>query len=59
MSDHGAAADHGDAHGHDEHGHDGEVLGPFDVAAWGAGALGVAISVVIAIAFVIATSNPA
>jgi hypothetical protein len=57
MSDHGAAADHGDAHGLDDHGDDAEDLGPIDVAAWGAGALGVGISVVIAFAFVIATGG--
>jgi hypothetical protein len=53
-----AASDHGDAHGHDDHGHGDETLGPVDVAAWGAGILGVAISVVMAFAFVMATSSP-
>ena len=37
---------------------DDETLGPVDVAAWGAGILGVAISVVMAFAFVMATSSP-
>jgi hypothetical protein len=48
-----------DAHGngHDEHGHDGSALGPIDPAAWGAGILGVAISVVMAICFAMAASG--
>ena len=40
--------DHGEDHGHDDHAHPDEALGPIDVAAWGAGVLGVAVSVVIA-----------
>jgi hypothetical protein len=46
-----------DDHGHDDHGHADEALGPLDVAAWGAGILGVGISVVIAACFVLATSG--
>ena len=53
-----AASGHGDSHGHDDHGHGDETLGPVDVGAWGAGILGVAISVVMAVAFVMATSSP-
>jgi hypothetical protein len=48
------AADH-DEHGRDEHGHGGETLGPVDVAAWGAGALGVVLGLVVAVCFVLAT----
>lgn len=60
--DHHDPADHGDEHGHDDHGHDdhahGEAaLGPIDVAAWGAGLVGVAIAVVIAACFALATSG--
>ena len=54
--------DHGDEHGHDDpggvHAHADESLGPIDVAAWGAGLVGIAISVVIAACFVVATSLP-
>jgi hypothetical protein len=57
-TDHAAATDRVDAHGHDDHGHGSDTLGPVDAAAWGAGILGVAISVAIAIAFVMATSSP-
>jgi len=57
-AEHAGPPDHGDAPGHDDHGHGDETLGPVDVAAWGAGILGVAISVVIAFAFVMATASP-
>jgi hypothetical protein len=56
-SDHHDAADHGDADGHDHHAHGDEALGPVDVAAWGAGVLGVAVAVVIAVCFALATSG--
>jgi hypothetical protein len=55
ASDHEAATDHGDAHGHDDHGHEEAGLGPIDVAAWGAGILGVGIAVAMAVAFAMAT----
>jgi hypothetical protein len=48
--------DHGDDHGHDDHAHPDEPLGPIDVAAWGAGALGILIGLVIAICFSMATA---
>lgn len=51
------STDHGDAHGHDDHAHADEALGPVDVAAWGAGVLGVGIALVIAACFVLATSG--
>jgi hypothetical protein len=46
------------AHGHDDHAHDERALGPIDVAAWGAGALGVLLGAVVAICFVLATASP-
>jgi len=50
--------DHGgdDAHDHG-HGHGEESLGPIDLAAWGAGIAGIAISIVIAACFMLATSG--
>jgi hypothetical protein len=48
--------DHGGDHGHDDHAHSEEPLGPIDPMAWGAGIVGVAVSVVIAVCFAIATS---
>ena len=55
---HHATDDHGTDHGHDDHAHgEGETLGPVDVTAWGAGALGVGLGLVVAICFVLATSG--
>jgi hypothetical protein len=48
--------DHGDDHGHDDRGHVEEPLGPIDVAAWGAGVLGIAIGLAVAFCFVLATA---
>jgi hypothetical protein len=48
--------DHGDDHGHDDHAHGEEPLGPIDTAAWGAGLLGFVIAVAIAVCFALATS---
>ena len=53
--DHDAAA----APDRDDHGHTEGPLGPIDVAAWGAGLLGLMIGVAIAACFVLATSPPA
>jgi hypothetical protein len=53
------APGHGVSHG-DDHAHaDGDALGPVDFAAWGAGALGIAISIVVALCLVLATSGMA
>jgi len=58
--DHHATDDHGEDHGHDAHGDgDGEALGPVDVTAWGAGALGVLLGLIVAFCFVLATSGVA
>ena len=43
------ADDHGEAHGHDDHAHGDEDLGPIDVTAWGAGALGIAAGLLVAV----------
>jgi hypothetical protein len=40
----------------DEHGHDAEALGPVDSIAWAAGVVGVALGLVVALCFVLATS---
>jgi hypothetical protein len=55
---HHATDDHGDDHGHDDHAHAEEALGPIDGLAWGAGALGLLIGVIIALCFALATSLP-
>ena len=54
---HHETTDHGEDHGHDDHAHGEEALGPIDVAAWGAGVLGVAVGLVITACFVIATGT--
>jgi hypothetical protein len=48
--------DHGETHGHDDHAHASEALGPIDVQAWGALALGIAAGLVVALCLVITMS---
>lgn len=52
----GAADDHGDTDGHDDHAHGGTALGPIDVASWGAAAVGVALGLVVVLALIQAAS---
>jgi hypothetical protein len=52
---HHATDDHGDEHGHDDHAHAEEPLGPLDAPAWGAGILGVLLGLAVTVAFVLAT----
>jgi hypothetical protein len=56
VGPHGSAEDHGDEHGHDDHAHGGEALGPIDRLAWSFAALGIFLGLVIAAAFVAAGS---
>lgn len=54
---HHEPGDHGEDHGHDDHAHvEDEALGPIDVAAWGAGLLGILVAVVIAACFAVSIS---
>ncbi|MEP6639889.1 MAG: hypothetical protein ABJC39_11110 [Chloroflexota bacterium] len=53
---HHATDDHGDEHGHDDHAHAEEPLGPIDLPAWSAGVIGVVLGVALAYAFVLATN---
>lgn len=53
--EHHLASDHGDDHGHDDDAHGEAPLGPVDVAAWGAGVLGIALGAVVAFCFGMAT----
>jgi hypothetical protein len=53
---HHASDDHGEDHGHDDHAHDDSLpLGPIDIYAWGAGILGVALGLGVALAFALST----
>lgn len=52
VGPHGAAGDHGEDHGHDDHAdHGGEALGPLDLPAWGAGILGIVLGLFVVFAF--------
>jgi len=53
---HHETTDHGDDHGHDDHAHTEEALGPIDLVAWGAGVLGIAVGLIIAMCFSWATA---
>jgi len=52
---HHETTDHGDDHGHDDHAHAEEPLGPINFAAWGAGVLGVIAGVIVAACFALGT----
>ena len=52
VGPHGATGDHGADHGHDDHGHGGESLGPLDLPAWGAAILGIVLGLIVLFAFV-------
>jgi hypothetical protein len=52
---HGSTADHGEDHGHDDHAHPSDALGPVDWAMWGAGVLGVLVGLVVTAGLVVAT----
>jgi hypothetical protein len=56
VGPHGAADDHGDTHGHDDHTHASEALGPVNMRAWGAAILGLALGLVVMIALIQAAS---
>ena len=51
VGPHGAS-DHGETHGHDDHAHGSDSLGPVDRRAWGAAILGIALGLVVMIAFI-------
>lgn len=53
---HHAPDDDGDDHGHDDHAHAEEPLGPIDIRAWGAGAVGGLLGLAVAASFVLATA---
>ena len=52
---HGSAEDHGGDHGHDDHAHADEALGPIDWTMWGVGVLGVIVALIITAGLVAAS----
>lgn len=48
--------DHGDAHGQDDEAHGSTTLGPIDVPSWGAAAIGIALGLLMVLAFIQAAS---
>ena len=52
---HGSATDHGGDHGHDDHAHTGEALGPIDWPMWGVGVLGVIVALIVTAGLVAAS----
>ena len=52
---HAHVDDHGGDHGHDDHGHEADTLGPVDGLAWGAGAVGILLGLVVAACFALST----
>ncbi len=47
--------DHGETHGHDDHAHGSEALGPIDVQAWGALAIGIGLGLLVAVCVALST----
>jgi hypothetical protein len=54
---HGAADAHGTGHGHDDHGHAADTLGPIDWPRWMVGVLGVLVAAVMVVGFVMGTGG--
>ena len=50
VGPHGSADDHGEDHGHDDHGHGGEALGPINLPMWGAAVLGIVLGLIVVFA---------
>ena len=56
VGPHESAGDRGGDHRAEDHADGSEALGPLDLMAWGAGALGIALGLVVAFCMVLATS---
>ena len=50
VGEHGKPDDDGADHGHDDHGHGGDALGPIDLPAWGAAGFGIILGLVVVFA---------
>lgn len=53
---HHETQDHGEDHGHDDHAHGEDALGPIDVGAWAAGVVGVITGLAMTACFIVATA---
>jgi hypothetical protein len=51
---HGAADDHGADHGHDDHAHADDGVGPADLQAWGYGILGIVLGLAVVLVIAVA-----
>jgi len=49
-------ADHGEDHGHDDHAHASETLGPIDIERWAAFVVGTALGLIVVLGIALATS---
>jgi ABC-type nickel/cobalt efflux system permease component RcnA len=49
------ATPHDETEGHDDHAHGSEALGPVDVQAWGAFAVGIALGLIVAVCVALST----
>jgi hypothetical protein len=57
VGPHGSTDDHGEAHGHDDHGHAAESLGQVDVRAWLAGLGGIVLGLFVGAALAISSGS--
>jgi hypothetical protein len=52
VGPHGEPDDHGGTHGHDDHAHGTAAVGPLDVRAWTAAAVGVLLGLLVVLALI-------
>jgi hypothetical protein len=57
VGPHGLAADHGETHGHDDHGHASAALGPVDATAWLAALGGILLGLLVGAALAISSGS--
>lgn len=50
VGQHGAADEHGETNGHDDHAHGVETLGPIDVPRWASAAVGILLGLFVVLA---------
>jgi hypothetical protein len=55
VGTHGSTTDHGEEHGHDDHAHADETLGPIDWTMWAVGVAGVVVALIVTAGLALAT----